>query len=113
MMPELPKHSYDESKLPQWAQHELQRLRANVEHWRDKALAGPEESNTFTRHGMNHTPLGLSPTIEFKLEERRSIIARFEPEFGLDSKGHLVIQASGRIHVQPQATNAINIELVD
>jgi hypothetical protein len=58
-------------RLPKWAQQRITTLESDVEWWTKKATAGPENSNTFVRHGFDDwTPLGQFPRIEFRLSER-------------------------------------------
>ncbi len=59
----------DESKLPQWAQTELVRLRANVNHWKQKAdaVAGEIPSNVHLIEGMEKKPLPPQSVVRFLL----------------------------------------------
>lgn len=57
----------DTTKLPKWAQQEIDRLERNVEYWKARATAGPNNSNTFVRnsHHDDDTPLGAGPIVRF------------------------------------------------
>jgi hypothetical protein len=97
--------SMDTSKLPKWARDYVAKLESDVEYWKDAATAGPENSDTFIRRGLeNDTPLGEGVTIRFKLQgERNAIEARLED-------GALVVRTSWHgIVVLPQASNSIRV----
>ncbi len=42
-------------RLPQWAQNQIERLEANVEFWRGRALVGPKESDTFLHYWVGES----------------------------------------------------------
>lgn len=96
----------DITKLPKWAQREIERLAANVAYWEAIATAGPETSNTKVRRHGGDTYLGDSPRIEFMLDDGTTIEAH------TTGGGLRVSSSMGRgINVLPQASNSILVEV--
>lgn len=101
--------SKDRTKLPKWAQSEIERLERNVEYWQKRATAGPEDSDTFARNVGNEaddTPLGRERMIRFQMgsEWWQYIDVRKED-------ARLVIQANAMIKILPAASNSCRVAL--
>lgn len=98
----------DVSKLPKWAQQKIDTLERDVAHWKEKATAGPEESDTFVAFSSERRPLGKRAYIEFQVlpGHRGQITAYLD-----DDAGELVIHGGDRIMVLPQASNAIRLRM--
>ena len=107
-------------RLPKWAQNhiltqemQLRDLRSHVE----ELSEGPADSDTFVEHYTVHPerPLGVSPTIKFKLGEDHwdcvNIATREERRGG---RKFLSVMVTGRMaYIMPQASNAFNVYLED
>lgn len=101
--------SHDISRLPKWAQSRIEVLELNVEHWKGKALAGPDDSDTFLGGGLDgRKPLGTRPTVEFFTGPGRGYQERITAR--LQENGLLYVTADGMI-VRPQASNVITVEI--
>jgi hypothetical protein len=103
---------HDRSKLPKWAQQDLERLERDLAHAQNKLTAGPEDSNTFADpYADAPRPLGKGAIIEFSLGERSRIRTRIEH----DHKGNAYVEVNGDdlLTVEPRSGNAIRIRLVD
>lgn len=97
----------DVTKLPKWAQREIERLGRDVEYWKAKATAGPDNSDTFIAQHPVDTPLGDSPRIRFVLPNGGRIEAHIvEDHLQVRSEG-----SSGALHVVPSAANSIRLRL--
>ena len=104
----------DPSKLPKWAQLEIERLTSNVEYWKKKVEVGPDDSDTFVRQSYDSAqPLGDSPRIEF----------RFGEGWGEVIEAHLIYQQgkpmlridthTGVLNITPSASNSIYVTIGD
>lgn len=95
----------DRTKLPKWAQHEIERLERDVAHYKAKLSAGPEDSNTFADPYGTPRPLGRDTSIEFRVGEfPRRFRARLQGE-------ELVVDGGDGVLVQPWATNVVRLRL--
>lgn len=105
----MPSLSGDATKLPKWAQRDLERLQRDVQTWKQRACTGPEGSNTFIWMGMDELkPLGDSPNIRFQTGSgwRDHIQVR------LTDRNELLVMGSDQILITPQAGNVITIQNV-
>lgn len=96
--------AYDLTKLPKWAQNEIDRLQRNVEHWKAQALAGPETSDTWIEHhaGRGRTPLGEGVHVVFTLPGGHELqVYREGHQLRIAGDGHSAIAAV------PQASNVL------
>lgn len=103
----------DVSKLPKWAQREIERLTNNVEYWQNKATAGPDNSDTFVRrYGAPNTPLGSGETILFIQEGESDARMARGIEVRRDQYGRVVVSThgSGRLLVLPVASNVAVVD---
>ena len=101
--------SNDITRLPKWAQTHIDVLERNVEYWREKTLAGPDNSNTFLGGGLDgRKPLGTSPTVEFYVGAERQYRNRLTAR--LQENGRLYVTADSLL-VKPQASNVVTIEI--
>lgn len=94
----------DLTKLPKWAQQEIDRLQRNVEHWKAKATAGPDTSDTWIEHHAGRTPLGTNVHVVFTLPGGHELMAYREGhELRVSGDGH------NAIAVVPQASNVVKV----
>lgn len=97
----------DITKLPQWAQQHIRTLEHNVEHWKKKATAGPEDSNTFIRNYIaDDTPLGDSPRIAFRPGGDEFTVYIVNDYLRVEAR-------HGALHVIPSASNSIHLRVGD
>lgn len=93
-------------RLPKAVRYELERLESDVEYWKAKATAGPEDSNTFIQGGGldrgSDTPLGNSPRIDF---EPDGIYSRITARLTKD--GWLELNGYENIIVSPRSGNLV------
>ena len=93
----------DITKLPKWAQAEIERLTRDLESAYAKLNVGPEDSDTFADpYSEARQPLGKGTSIVFEFGEGhgKRINARLEGET-------LVVQGGDSLIVQPRASNSI------
>jgi hypothetical protein len=96
----------DRTKLPKWAQRELERLERDLEFAYQKLSAGPEDSNTFADpYASAPRPLGKDVTVEFRTGPERSerVLVRVE-------KGKLNINGGDSLRIQPISGNVIEVQ---
>lgn len=96
--------------LPKWAQAEISRLQHDLKWLEAKLSAGPEDSRTFADpYSDAPRPLGLDPTIEFRLGEGEARGKRIRVKISEDGE---VLEISGddSIHIQPRSSNSIQIK---
>lgn len=96
------------TKLPKWAQNEIQRLTRDLEDARSQLRAGPEDSDTFADpYSSAPRPLGKGPTIDFVFGEHwgEQFQARLEGKV-------LRVNGGNSIAVLPRASNLVEIEIV-
>ncbi|HLU31859.1 MAG TPA: hypothetical protein VK088_08850 [Acidimicrobiia bacterium] len=91
--------SGDRTKLPKWAQREIEVLEQDKAYWKAKALMGPSDSNTFSNEGR---PLGMNARVRFVLGEHLTVDARIR-------RGQVEIMASDRLAVIPHSTNVVYV----
>lgn len=95
---------HDTSKLPRWAQNEIQRLTANLE-WAERRLnAGPDNSDTFADPYSENAvrPLGKGTVIQFGTDLGQRLRAHYE-------RGLLVVSADEVLTILPRASNSIEM----
>lgn len=107
----MPQPQRDLTRLPRWVQNRIEVLERNVEHWKEQALAGPENSNTFvSTYPETGKPLGMNPNIDFYLGDRKDwtkrISVRIDERLGVP---YLNVQVGAGIVVVPQASNVVHI----
>lgn len=102
----------DLSKLPVWARHRIEKLEADVEWWKSKAVkAEAGEASIWMVHGLDEDiPLAQAgETIRFDMAPGSRIDVRFDKQH----PGELYVSASGRlggdIVVTPQSSNVIRV----
>lgn len=100
-------------RLPKWAQQRIETLEANVDYWKKKATAGPENSNTFvTTHGLEvDQPLGTGPTVRFMLKGEVAHAWRNSVDARVTKEGRLLLMGTDSIAVFPQSSNVVEVEL--
>lgn len=110
----------DVSKLPKWAQAEISRLESNVEHWKDRALSGPTDSDTFAHpagddRNPGGKPLGRGTRVRFWTQKGsvdgqpgHYIDVRLADAIG-GGRALEINSGSHSIHVIPQSSNAAKI----
>ena len=99
----------DRSRLPKWAQAELLRLESDVDYWKARASAGPEDSDTFIHQWEHPTPLGHGPVIRFQLTGDD----QFRDGIQVRRSGDAILVHGGdTLQVEPQASNALKIRNV-
>lgn len=102
-------------RLPRYAVQEIQRLSRDKEYWKEIALAGADESNTFRDFATNKQPLGQDPNITFYLKggpdsgPMDRIVARVRIEYDHGGRPYLDIHTDDTILVNPRASNAIKV----
>jgi hypothetical protein len=97
---------HDETKLPKYAQDELNRLRRDLAHAHAKLEAGPEDSDTFADPYLHPRPLGKGESVEFRLNPQRKVRVRIAQTH----RGpELDINADSGLSIEPVAANAIRI----
>lgn len=106
------------ARLPKAVQHELSRLEAAVEYYKQMATQGPEDSNTFAHAvpGGKDTPLGRSRRIEFRQGGEDQASHRTvgnQIEAYMDSDGDVVIMCDNTLSVMPWSSNMIKVRSVD
>jgi hypothetical protein len=104
--------SGDRTKLPKWAQRELERLERDLESAQQKLAAGPEDSNTFADpYAAAPRPLGRDVAVEFHTGSDRDerVIVRVDGDkvniYGGDSL-RIFPMSSNVIEVQPKRFGA-------
>lgn len=97
--------------LPKWAQMEITRLESDVEYWKMKATAGPEDSNTFLEYGMDNTPLGDSPHVVFRTGAAASNMD--DITIHINAERQLQIHGNRPISIQPVASNLVYVRIRD
>lgn len=98
---------HDESKLPQYAQNELSRLRANITYLERKLNTGPESRVIADPYADVPRYLGNDTAVEFKLgdEYEQRITARIR-------EGKLYLQGGGSIAIEPAASNTSFVRVI-
>jgi hypothetical protein len=96
--------------LPKWAQQELHRLERDLESWRSRATAGPEDSDTFLWGGgiggEHDKPLGRRAQILFRFGKR------WHDEFQVQLKGEeLWINGGDGLAVLPHSSNVVKLRI--
>lgn len=96
----------DVSKLPKWAQTEIQRLERNLESANARLNTGPEDSDTFADPYFEEStrPLGRGTMIQFGEERGRRFRVR------IDKDGRLDVSGDEGLIVIPRASNSILLE---
>lgn len=98
---------HDRSKLPRWAQSELEVLAADVAYWKGKANAGPDDSDTFVMHADDDDqPLGRQPVVRFQVSGANRLRDSIQVYVDGDS---IRVRGGDTIQVEPQASNVVRI----
>ena len=95
----------DITKLPMWAQSEIQRLTQDLAAANAKLSVGPEDSDTFADPYSDSArrPLGRGTLIQFGVERGERMLVRWED-------GKLQVSSDGMgLAVQPRAANSVDI----
>lgn len=104
---------HDRTKLPIWAQKELERLERDVDRYKAKLSEGPEDSRAFLNpYSAAPTPLGSDPRVQFKLGKDR-FGHDFEVNLTIDGNLLYVYGSGGRLAFLPNASNTGYIEVRD
>ena len=101
---------FDRSKLPVWAQREIERLERDIEHYKGVLSHGPEDSRVFADpFSSAPRPLGPNPLIEFRVGDD-SISDRIRVRLE-DRNDDTRIYVSGgtRMFIYPLAGNSVEI----
>ncbi len=99
--------SGDISKLPKWAQTEIEVLRRNVSHLEAELAIGPDESDTFIDpYTRDRTPLGKGVRIVLELQSEQSIEVVNKGEY---VEARSTGKHSGSLQIQPQSSNAVRL----
>lgn len=111
-MRHMPFSERDLTKLPKWAQQEIERLQHDLEWAKGKLTAGPEDSDTFANPYSDATPLGKGTIIAFHTDEKGSYF-----NVRMRENGELDIHYSPRggaqaIGVVPSASNSVRLRPV-
>lgn len=101
----------DVSKLPKWAQQRIDVLEQNIDAWKRRALAGPDDADTFAMHLGEQAPLGSGTTVRFVLgdDPRYGIRGRMEVDCRVDRGELYVYGGSHGLSVLPWSTNVVKI----
>ena len=98
----------DRSKLPKWAQQEIDRLERDLVSAYEKLSIGPQDSNTFADiYSSAPRPLGKSPNIDFVFGEKWS--QKFQARLEGDT---LRVSGGNSIAVFPQSSNVVSIKVL-
>lgn len=102
---------HDVSKLPKWAQQEIDRLKRDLTDALDEIAAGPEDSDTFANPYSNAPrPLGKEPTIEFVLDNSdmfRTRVVRVRKD-----GDRLYVNGGDLLTIYPRSSNSLEIAVV-
>jgi len=102
------KAEHDRSKLPKWAQREIERQERDIAYLQGKLAAGPENSDTFADPYSEGAmrPLGRGTTVEFRINPQSKIRCRV-----MNTHRGPVLDVNGDvgIYIEPTASNAIRI----
>jgi len=97
----------DLSKLPKWARHEIEKLRANVEWYKEKAnqVQGKSETNVFLSNGVDDAiPLPKDSRIIFATDNKKRQYEQLHVQI-LDEG--IEIHGSDTLKITPHASNTI------
>lgn len=95
----------DRTRLPKWAQREIERLENDLASANRKLAEGPEDSDTFADpYSDTPRPLGKGTSVEFRLgpEIADKIHVRIE-------RGKVNVYGGDYLRIYPQASNVINV----
>jgi hypothetical protein len=98
----------DVSRLPQWAQHEINRLTRDVEYWKSKATEGPEDSRVHVVYRTGTRPLDSYAQIAFRWPDEQAFRGYHQITAVIEDDA-LRIVGDGSILVQPWAANVIKV----
>jgi hypothetical protein len=104
----------NEGKLPLWAQSELEKLRANVAHWKGlaNAVAGEHGETDACIEGLLGEPdRGLPPgsTVTFKLGPEHHDRVRVKVLEDFDGVKYLRVMGASALFVKPAASNVVEV----
>ena len=104
--------SGDVTKLPKWAQQEIERLERDVEHFQATLSVGPDDSNTFADpYSSAPRPLGHGTTIEFVMTDGTRIRVRAERNSVSGAYDRIDVNGGDTIAVLPRAANSVEIQV--
>lgn len=102
----------DRSRLPKWAAAYMQQLEREVEFWKEKATAGPADTDTRVILGLNDSiPLDKGAQVRFQLQD--------VPWYGghidvrVTSHKTLQVMSPDGVRIRPIASNAFEVESVE
>lgn len=95
----------DVSRLPKWAQRRIENLERDGEHWKKRALAGPEDTNVFALLGMEEKPLAPGSHVRFYLDRRPDRDPHRIDAYEQNGKVYVNV-GSGRLLFEPQSSNS-------
>jgi hypothetical protein len=115
----VPIEERDLTKLPKWAQMEIERLQRNLESAQEQLREGDEDSNTFTNYYFDETrrPLGKDEQVTFELDEDQwGRHDYFQVRLQRNSKGAQELEvhmsaSSASLSVVPQASNVVKLQV--
>ena len=105
---------HDRTKLPVWAQNEISRLERDVEYYKTRLAAGPEDSDTFANpHDDAPTPLGQGTLIQFGVRPGPRFRVRLQDRRGRvdDERPELEISADDMLEIIPWASNVVRVRV--
>lgn len=102
-------------KLPKWAQNEINRLEADLKHYKERSeqIEGSADTNTFLQEGLSSRPLPHHARIEFCLGEHN----QHKASVYVTKNGYIDINCDSRMakgtYIRPRASNAFEIHFFD
>jgi len=104
--------TYDINKLPKWAKHELQKLRADVVYYKEKAqeIKGEKETNTYISQGIGDLlPLPKDSRIIFVVNPDRSFKTG-QIQVAVKEDNVIEIYGNEQLEIKLQASNICYIK---
>lgn len=100
----------DVTKLPMWARKRIERLTAEVESWKSRALsaASPDQTNVTISDGIEERGLPRDSHIRFRIGRTQMEVALRESHDGL---GLEVRSLDGTLAVLPLVSNVISVKV--
>lgn len=102
---------HDIKKLPVWARHELNKLRADVNYYKEKVqeINGDKETNTYIACGMDEPiPLPKDAHIIFVVNPNRSIRTG-QIQVTVKENNEIEIYGDKQLNIKLQSSNICNI----
>jgi hypothetical protein len=103
------KKENDYSKLPKWAQSEIDVLKKNIEHYKEQFRQMSEkDTNTFMTRGLRDNDVGLprDSSIRFVFGLRKEIDVR------IDMDNNLYVSGLDTLQIIPWASNVVKIRIL-